>query len=143
MTADQQQFVKVPRAILVDAVVPANTRAFPSVLTIPQDADFEFFWLSLFRTNAALKALVSDSGTQRQMIYSGSLQQATAFDGILVDNWAGLIAENGGFPVAVPYIMPASRIYQHLFTDLSGSDNTVQLAYHGYALLPMNTAAAQ
>lgn len=140
---DQQQFVKVPRVILVDAVVTASAVAFPSVLTVPQDADFEWWWLAAFRTNGALKVLITDSGTQRQLIYSGSLQQANAFRGILVDNLAGLVSLNGAFPIAIPYIMPASRVYQHLFTDLSGSDNTVQLAYHGYANLPMGNASAQ
>lgn len=140
---DQQQFVKVPRVILVDAVVPASLAGFPSVLTVPQDADFEWWWLAAFRTDGRLKVLITDSGTQRQLIYSGSLQQSTAFNGILIDNLAGLVSENGSFPIAVPYIMPASRVYQHLFSDSSAADNTVQLAYHGYALLPMNTAAAQ
>lgn len=136
----QQQFVKVPRVILVDAVVPASQQGFPSVLTIPQDADFEWQWLSAFRTDPNLKLLITDAGTQRQLIYSGALQQATAFNGIYIDNLAGLIANNGGFPVTVPYIMPASRVYQFLFTDLSGNQNTVQLAFHGSALLPMSSS---
>jgi len=45
------------------------------------------------------------------------------------------VANNGAFPIAVPYVMPASRSYQHAFTDSSGAQNTVQLAYHGFALL--------
>ena len=129
--------VKVPRVLIVDAVVTASAVLFPALLTIPQDADFEWWWLSLYRTNAALKVLINEQGTgSRQLIWSGSqLSQANQFVGMFVDNLAGLVANNGVFPIAVPYVMPASRVYMHQFTDSSAAQNTVQLAYHGFALL--------
>ena len=127
--------VKIPRVILVDAVVPLNSQ-LPSVLTIPQDADFEWWFLAAFRTDSRMKLLITEAATTRQMIFSGSQQSSsTVFNGVFIDNLAGLIASNGAFPIAVPYVMPASRSYQHAFTDSSGAQNTVQLAYHGFALL--------
>lgn len=134
--ATARGIVKIPRVLVVDAVVPLNTVQFPSVLTIPQDADFEWWFLAAFRTSAFMKVLIQEAGTSRQMIFAGSQQtSATVFNGVFIDNLAGLVASNGAFPVAVPYVMPASRAYQHQFTDSSGAQNTVQLAYHGFALL--------
>lgn len=132
------QVVKVPRVLTVDAVVPLNQVGFPAVLTIPQDADFEWWFLAAFRTSGSAKVLITESGTQRQFIYSGAPQQTVAFNGVFIDNLAGLVFNNAAFPIAVPYIMPASRVYQHLFTDLSGVQNTIQLVYHGFALLPIS-----
>ncbi len=127
--------VKIPRVLVVDAVVPLSSQ-LPSILTIPQDADFEWWFLAAFRTNAAMKVLITEAATQRAMIYSGSQQSSsTVFSGVFIDNLAGLVSGNGTFPIAVPYVMPASRSYQHQFTDSSGAQNTVQLAYHGFALL--------
>jgi hypothetical protein len=132
--------LKVPRVHVMDAVVPNNGQQGPS-MTIQADADFEWWWLSIFRTNALLKALIAEAGSgNRQFIYSGN-PQANAFQGILVDNLAGLVANNGAFPIAVPYVMPAGRIYTHQFFDQgSGGNNTVQLAYHGFALLKVATS---
>jgi len=130
--------LKVPRIHIIDAVVPLNGNQNPS-MTIQADADFEWWWLSIFRTNALLKALIAEAGSgNRQFIYSGN-PQAQNFLGILVDNLAGLVANNGALPIAVPYVMPAGRIYTHQFTDSSGAQNTVQLAYHGFALLKVAT----
>ena len=127
--------VKIPRVLVVDAVVPLNTQ-LPSILTIPQDADFEWWFLAAFRTDSRMKVLITEAATQRAMIYSGSQQSSSSvFNGVFIDNLAGLVASNGAFPVAVPYVMPASRSYQHAFTDSSGAQNTVQLVYHGFALL--------
>jgi hypothetical protein len=130
--------VKIPRVLVVDAVVPLNTQ-LPSILTIPQDADFEWWFLAAFRTNAAMKVLITEAATQRAMIFAGSQQSSsTVFNGVFIDNLAGLVAGNGAFPIAVPYVMPASRSYQHAFTDSSGVQNTVQLVYHGFALLQVS-----
>ena len=130
--------VKIPRVLVVDAVVALNTQ-LPSILTIPQDADFEWWFLAAFRTNAAMKVLITEAATTRSMIFSGSQQSSsTVFNGVFIDNLAGLVAGNGAFPIAVPYVMPASRSYQHSFTDSSGAQNTVQLAYHGFALLQVS-----
>lgn len=127
--------LKVPRIHIVDAVVANNGQQSP-VLTIQADADFEWWWLSISRTSALMKALIAEAGSgNRQFIYSGN-PQAQNFQGILVDNLAGLVANNGALPIAVPYVMPAGRIYSHTLTDQgSGANNTVQIAYHGFALL--------
>jgi hypothetical protein len=134
------QILKVPRAIILDIVVPASAQIFPAAFQVPNDADFEWWFTSLFRTSNLLKLLITETATgQRALILSASPQQATAFQGILVDNFAGLVSLNGAFPQAVPYIMPAARAYPHQFTDSSGAANTVQIAYHGYALMPMSS----
>jgi len=126
--------LKVPRIHVVDAVVALNA-ALDVVLQIQADADFEWWFLSIFRTNGLLKALIAEAGSgNRQFVYSGN-PQAQSFQGILVDNLAGLVANNGALPIAVPYVMPAGRTYTHHFTDSSGAQNTVQFAYHGFALL--------
>jgi hypothetical protein len=126
--------LKVPRLHIVDLVVTLNTTQ-GAAMTIQADADFEWWFLSISRTNALLKALIAEAGSgNRQLIYSGN-PQASNFQGVLVDNLAGLVANNGALPIAVPYVMPAGRIYSHTFTDSSGANNTVQFAYHGFALL--------
>ena len=133
--ADSSQIVKVPRVLLVDAVVTASAVLFPGQLSIPNDADFEWWWLAIQRTSALLKVLISESATQRPFIFSGSPLQPGTFSGVFVDNLAGLVSNNGMFPIAVPYVMPAARSYPHQFTDLSAAQNTVQVAYHGFALI--------
>ena len=131
--------LKVPRIHIVDQVVGANAVQVGNPLTIQADADFEWWWLSAFRTSGLMKLLIAEAGSgNRQFVYSGNIQ-ASGFNGILIDNLAGLVANNGALPIAVPYVMPAGRIYTHLFTDSSGAQNTVQLAYHGFALLRVAT----
>jgi hypothetical protein len=126
--------LKIPRIHIVDSIVALNAST-DVVLQVQGDADFEWWFLSIFRTAAAMKALIAEAGAgNRQFIYSGN-PQAQAFQGILVDNLAGLVANNGALPIAVPYVMPAGRTYTHHFTDSSGAQNTVQFAYHGFALL--------
>jgi hypothetical protein len=126
---------KIPRIHIVDAA-PGNGLTVGAAMTIQADADFEWWWLSIQRTSALLKILISEAGTaNRQLIYSGN-PQAQNFQGIFVDNLAGLVASNGALPIGVPYVMPAGRIYSHSFADqTSGGTNTVQVAYHGFALL--------
>ena len=132
--------VKIPRVLVVDATVTASTTQ-PSILTIPQDADFEWWYLAASRTSALLKVLIVEAATQRAMIYSGAQQSSgVQFNGVNIDLLAGTVAANGAFPIAVPYVMPASRAYQHLFTDSSGSTNTVELVYHGFALLQVSNS---
>lgn len=136
--ATARGIVKIPRVLVVDAVVAASTQ-LPSILTIPQDADFEWWFLAAFRTDSRMKVLIIEAATSRQMIFAGSQQSSsTVFNGVFIDNLAGLVASNGAFPIAVPYVMPASRAYQHQFTDSSAAQNTVQLAYHGFALLQVS-----
>lgn len=131
----QPTVVKYPRWLIVDAVVAANSQAGAN-LQIPNDADFEWWWIAAFRTNTALKLTIQETGTQRYMVYpqQGTPGQA-GFTGMFIDLFAGLVANNGAFPITVPYVMPGSRIYAHTFTDTSGAQNTVELAYIGYALL--------
>ena len=133
--ATAPQIVKIPRVLVVDAAVTGNAILFPSLLTIPQDADFEWWWLALSRTSALLKLILTESGTQRAMIFPGSQLTTGQFLGVNVDNLAGTVAANGSFPIAVPYVMPASRQYTHQFSDTSGVLNTVEVVYHGFALL--------
>lgn len=136
-----QQILKVPRAIILDAIIAANAVLSPAAMQIPNDADFEWWFTSLQRTSPLLKLLISEAATgNRQLILAAAPQQQNAFQGIFVDNFAGLIANNGAFPQAVPYIMPAARAYPHQFTDTSGAQNTVQIAYHGYALMPVSNS---
>jgi hypothetical protein len=127
--------VKYPRWLIVDATVGANTSSGQN-LQIPNDADFEWWWMAAFRTSGSLKVLISEAGTQRSFIYpqQGVVNQAN-FNGMYIDMLAGLVANNGAFPIAVPFVLPGSRLYVHTFTDSSGASNTVELAYIGYALL--------
>jgi hypothetical protein len=144
---DSATIVKYPRSLVIDGVVnPLSAGAgvqLPVPLTIPQDADFEWWWLSIFRTSAQLKVQIAEGATGgRTFIYgsNGSNQlQSGAFQGIFVDALAGLIANNGAFPMAVPFVMPSARTYQHTFTDLSGAANTVEMVYGGYALLQIGS----
>jgi hypothetical protein len=128
--------LKIPRVHVVDSVVPLSGQTTP-LLTIQADADFEWWWLSISRTNALLKMLFGEGGTSRKFIFPAVPPQTGVFTGILVDNMAGLVANNGAFPIAVPYVMPGGRQYDFQFTDSSGAQNTVQLAFHGFALFPV------
>jgi len=136
----QGQILKVPRAIILDVTVPASDVLFPAAMQVPNDADFEWWFLSIQRTSGQLKLLINEAATgNRALILSAAPQQQSAFQGIFIDNLAGLVSDNGAFPIAVPYIMPAARSYPHQFTELSGSQNVVQMAYHGYALMPVQS----
>ena len=125
---------KIPRKIVLDAIVPASGSINPSI-QIPSDCDFELWWYSIFRTSGLLKLLLNETGVaQRPWIIAAS-PQASNFQGIFVDNMAGLVSLNGAFPEAVPYVMPANRVYQLQLFDSSAETNTFQLALHGYGLL--------
>lgn len=136
--------VKYPRTLVVDAVVAANASQ-PAVLSIPSDADFEWWWLTAFRTNTALKVQIQESATTRYLIYSQSGNPTSgsggsSFNGILIDLLAGLVSNNGAFPQTVPYVMPANRLYNFTFTDSSGAQNTVELGFIGYGLLQFESS---
>lgn len=137
--ASAGSIVKYPRVLIVDGVVnPAAAAAGQQLnvpLTIPGDADFEWWWIAAFRTSSNLKVAITESGSGRSFMYG--TQQNPSSQGVYIDLLAGLVASNAAFPIAVPYVMPASRTYQNLFTDLSGAANTVEIAYHGFALLHM------
>lgn len=145
--APAPSIVKYPRTLVVDLVVNPGAAAPPvqngTLLTIPQDSDFEWWWIALFRTSGNLKVNIQETATQRSFFYNQSGQASAAgFQGIFVDLWAGLVANNGAFPQAIPYVMPAARQYNHAFTDLSGAANTVELAYIGYALLQISGSSS-
>lgn len=131
--------VKYPRWLIVDQVVTANSQA-GSNLQIPNDADFEWWWIAAFRTSNLLKVLIQETGTGRYLVYpqtgaAGAGAGGATFNGMYIDLLAGLVSNNGAFPITVPYVMPGSRVYAHTFTDSSGANNTVELSYIGYALL--------
>jgi len=127
--------VKIPRVHILDLTAPTGA-SIGGGMTIQADANFEWWFLSIQRTSPLLKVLIAEAGVgNRQFVYSGNPQQQN-FQGIFVDNLAGLVANNGAFPIAIPYVMPAGRIYSHQITDTgSGANNVFQIAYHGFALI--------
>jgi hypothetical protein len=131
--------LKVPRSIVLDVSLAASALLFPQPCQIPSDASFEWDWISAFRSDSRVKLLIMETGVgNRALIYSGAPNNPNAFFGILIDNWAGLVANNGAFPLPTPYIMPANRQYLFQFSDASAGaagTNTIQIALHGYALL--------
>ncbi len=121
---------------VLDRVVPASAVQDPNQLQIASDADFEWWWIKLSRTSALLRVLMKEQATGRDFIGTSAQPGAVAFNGINVDNWAGTAAGAAAFPIAVPYIMPASRVYSLYFTDTSAAPNTVQLCFSGFKLWP-------
>lgn len=128
---------------VIDANVPAGTVQFPTQFQILSDADFENWWLIASRTSNLLKVLMKEQATGRDFIgttASASSGPAT-FNGINIDNFAGQAASNAAFPIAVPYIMPATRVYTILLTDgnpVGGPPaiNQVELVFDGFKLWP-------
>jgi len=135
----QSGLLKIPRALVADVVVGANAVQTPLILTNQADGDFEMWFLSIFRTNALLKMLWEEGGSTRRFIYSGAQPQTTQFNGLFVDNMAGLVASNGAFPIAVPYVFPANRQMSFALTDTSAAPNTFEIVLHGYVLLPVSS----
>jgi hypothetical protein len=132
------QFERQFFSYVLDRVVPANAVQDPNNLQILSDADFEAWWILLSRTSGLLKVLMKEQATGRDFIgtTASTLAGAAPFNGINVDNWAGTAAATAAFPLAVPYIMPASRTYTLLFTDTSGANNTVEVVFNGFKLWP-------
>lgn len=123
---------------VIDANVPAGATQFPTQFQILSDSDFENWWLIASRTSGLLKVLMKEQATGRDFIgttASASSGPAT-FNGINIDNFAGTAASNSAFPIAVPYIMPATRVYTLLFSDSSGALNVVELVFDGFKLWP-------
>lgn len=127
---------------VLDRVVPPNAIQDPNSLAILSDADFECWWRIASRTSNQLKVLMNEQATNRQFIGTTASPQAGSgtFNGIFIDNWAGTVQGGAAFPLAVPYIMPATRVYQFLLTDLSGGNNTVQIVLSGFKLWPRPSA---
>jgi len=133
--AIDEQFERQFFTYILDRVVPASAVQDPNQLQILSDADFEWWWLLLTRTDNRLKVLMKEQATGRDFIGTSAGANA-AFNGINVDNWAGTAQGNAAFPLAVPYIMPATRTYSLYFTDASAAPNTVQVAFSGFKLWP-------
>lgn len=135
----QSGLLKIPRALVADVIVGANAVQTPLILNNQADGDFEMWFLSIFRTSSLLKMLWEEGGSTRRFIYSGAQPQATQFNGLFVDNMAGLVASNGAFPIAVPYVFPANRQMTFALTDTSAAPNTFEIVLHGYVLLPVSS----
>lgn len=123
---------------VLDRVVPASAVQDPNQFQVFGDADFEWWWVIASRTSNLLKVLMSENATGRQFIgtTASPVSGTASFNGISIDNWCGTAQASAAFPLAVPYIMPATRTYTVLFTDASGAPNTVQLVFSGFKLWP-------
>lgn len=123
---------------VLDRVVPANAVQDPNQLQILSDADFEWWWILASRTSNLLKVMMKEQATGRDFIgtTASPTSGASTFNGINIDNWCGTAQATAGFPLAVPYVMPATRVYSLLFSDTSGAANTVELVFSGYKLWP-------
>jgi len=133
------QFERQYFTYVLDRVVPANAVQDPNQLQILSDADFEWWWQLASRTSALLKVMMKEAATGRDFIQTSAGQAQGVFNGINIDNWCGTAQGNAAFPLAVPYIMPATRVYSLLFSDSSGAPNTVQVAFSGFKLWPRPT----
>ena len=130
------QFDRQWYAYVADAVVVGNAIQQPYQLQILADADFEWWFTAASRTSSLLKILMSEAATGRQFIgtTASSVSGAGAFNGINIDLWCGTAAAAAMYPIAVPFVMPATRTYTLLFTDTSGVNNTVELVFSGFKL---------
>lgn len=132
------QFERQFFSYVLDRTVPASQVQDPNQLQILSDADFEWWWVIASRTSGLLKVLMKEQATGRDFI--GTTASATSgpatFNGINIDNWAGTALATAAFPLAVPYIMPATRVYTLLFTDTSGAPNVVEIVFSGFKLWP-------
>jgi hypothetical protein len=121
---------------VLDRVVPANAVQDPNQLQILTDADFEWWWVIGSRTSGLLKVLIKEQATGRDFIgtTASSLSGAGAFNGINFDLLCGTASATAAFPLAVPFVMPATRTYSVLYTDTSGAPNTTELVFSGFKL---------
>lgn len=127
---------------VIDATVLANAVQQPTNFQVLTDADFELWWITATRTSGLLKVLFNEAATGRAFIgtTASTIQGAGAFNGINIDLWAGLMTATAAFPIAIPFVMPASRTYQFLFTDTSGAPNVIEIALRGFKLWPKKGA---
>jgi len=133
------QFERQFFSYVLDRTVPANATQDPNQLQILSDADFEWWWVLASATSAAqLKVMMKEQATGRDFIGTSPQAQAggAVFNGIFLSNWCGTAAANAAFPLAVPYIMPATRVYSLLFTDTSGAPNVTEVVFSGFKLWP-------
>jgi hypothetical protein len=132
------QFERQFFSYVLDRVVPASAVQDPNQLQILSDADFEWWWIGASRTSGLLKVLMKEAATGRDFIGStaSTIAGTAVFNGINIDNWAGTAVATALFPLAVPYIMPSTRVYSLYFTDTSAAPNTVELVFSGFKLWP-------
>jgi hypothetical protein len=137
-TALDDNFERQFFSYVLDRVVPASAVQDPNQLQILSDADFEWWWTLASRTDNRLKVMMKEQATGRDFIgtTASATSGASTFNGINIDLWAGTALASAAFPLAVPYIMPATRVYSLLFTDTSGGNNTVELVFSGFKLWP-------
>jgi hypothetical protein len=145
-SALDDQFERQYFTYVLDRAVPANAVQDPNALQILSDADFEWWWLGGSRTAvgaAPFVKVLKEQATGRDFVGTSPQAQAggAVFNGINIDNWFGTAAGNALLPLAVPYIMPATRVYSFYFTDSSGGNiNTVQVILSGFKLWPRPSA---
>ena len=132
------QFERQFFSYVLDYAVPANAVQSPTQLQILSDADFEWWWVLASRTSNLLKVMMKEQATGRDFIgtTASAISGPATFNGIGIDNWAGTAQATAAFPLAVPYIMPATRVYTLLFSDTSGSTNNVEVVFSGFKLWP-------
>lgn len=124
---------------VLDRTVPANAIQDPNALQILSDADHEWWWVIGSATAPTqLRVQMKEEATGRFFMGTSPQAQAsgTPFNGILMSNWCGTAQGNASFPLAVPYILPATRVYSFYFTDSSGAPNVTQLVLSGFKLWP-------
>jgi len=136
------QFERQYFSYVLDRAVPASAVQDPNQLQILSDADFEWWWTLASRTSNLLKVMMKEQATGRDFIgTTASPTSGTAtFNGINIDLFAGTALASAAFPLAVPYVMPATRVYSLLFTDTSAAINTVELVFSGFKLWPRPTS---
>jgi hypothetical protein len=137
-SALDDQFERQFFSYVIDRTVPANAVQDPNALQILSDADFEWWWVLASRTSNLLKVLLKEQATGRDFIGTSPQAQAAGavFNGINIDNWCGTAQGNASFPLAVPYVMPVTRVYSLFFTDNSGAPNLVEIVFSGFKLWP-------
>lgn len=138
-SALDDQFERQFFSYVLDRTVPANAVQDPNALQILSDADFEWWWVLASATSAAqLKVMMKEQATGRDFIGTSPQAQAggAVFNGIFLSNWCGTAQGNAAFPLAVPYIMPATRVYSLFFTDSSAAPNVTEVVFSGFKLWP-------
>jgi len=85
---------------------------------------------------------MKEAATGRDFIgtTASTVSGAGAFNGINFNLFCGLANAAAAFPLAVPFVMPATRTYTLLYTDSSGAQQTIELVFSGFKLWQKSTA---
>lgn len=85
---------------------------------------------------------MKEAATGRDFIgtTASTVSGAGAFNGINFNLFCGLASAAAAFPLAVPFVMPATRTYTLLYTDSSGAQQTIELVFSGFKLWQKSTA---